>query len=398
MKTKLHIPIFTLLSFTLIMGCSAGRHVSAQPPYNNDGYNNPPPDDYSNNQYDQNRYDQNQYGDNQYNGQPNVDINVFVNELSPYGRWINTPSYGKVWISNERDFTPYYSGGHWVYSSYGWTWASDYRWGWAPFHYGRWAFDNFNGWMWVPGYEWGPAWVGWRSGGDYYGWAPLAPGIQINIGFGFGNYMPADRWCFVPRRNITSPYLGNYRVNRDRNITIINHTTIINTTNIYNNNRYIVGPDRREAERATGRRINEVRISNDSKPGNYRMVDNNTIKMYRPEPRKDNNGVRDQASNQRDRQAVDDRNKQLNDQRDRQQNEERQKQMNDQRNKQLNDQKDKQRHINDQRSRNQSPVNNQPANRPERNVQQQQTEQVTQPQSAPQPQTRQTSKKRGPGK
>ncbi|HRI20679.1 MAG TPA: hypothetical protein PLA68_06980, partial [Panacibacter sp.] len=84
MKTNLNIAIFTLLSFTFLMGCSAGRHASAQQPYNNDGYYSPPSDDYRNNQYDQNQYD-----NDSYNSSPNVDINVFVNELSPYGRWIN---------------------------------------------------------------------------------------------------------------------------------------------------------------------------------------------------------------------------------------------------------------------------------------------------------------------
>ncbi|MFX8813069.1 DUF6600 domain-containing protein, partial [Acinetobacter baumannii] len=84
-------------------------------------------------------------------------------------------------------FTPYRTGGHWVYSNAGWAWASDYNWGWAPFHYGRWAFDPMYGWFWVPGYEWAPAWVSWRSGGGYYGWAPLSPGINISVNATFGN-------------------------------------------------------------------------------------------------------------------------------------------------------------------------------------------------------------------
>ena len=77
------------------------------------------------------------------------------------------------------DFRPYNTGGHWVWTDeYGWMWASEYAWGWAPFHYGRWVFDDYYGWMWVPGYEWSPAWVEWRTGGDYFGWAPLGPGVS----------------------------------------------------------------------------------------------------------------------------------------------------------------------------------------------------------------------------
>src|SRR2546426_4578479 len=31
------------------------------------------------------------------------------------------------------------------------------------------------GWAWIPGEEWGPAFVQWRHGGDYVGWAPMPP-------------------------------------------------------------------------------------------------------------------------------------------------------------------------------------------------------------------------------
>lgn len=260
---KLFILYFTAaLAFT---ACSTGRQATAQ-------------------KYDE-YYDRND--DYDYDNRSGVDINVFVNALSPYGRWIASPSYGRVWVCNEPGFTPYYTRGHWMYTTYGWTWASDYSWGWAPFHYGRWAYDPFYGWMWVPGYQWGPAWVGWRSGGDYYGWAPLAPGINISVGLSFGNYMPADRWCFVPRRYMASPHFGNYRVAPTRNVTIINNTTVINNTNIYHNTRYVTGPSRRDVERYSGERINEMRINNDNKPGNYRMVNKNTVTMYRPQIKED---------------------------------------------------------------------------------------------------------------
>ena len=78
----------------------------------------------------------------------------FYDELAPYGRWIDYPGYGFVWMPNvDPYFKPYASNGHWVYSDMGWTWASDYSWGWATFHYGRWFNDPAYGWMWVPGHE-----------------------------------------------------------------------------------------------------------------------------------------------------------------------------------------------------------------------------------------------------
>ncbi|QEC66047.1 hypothetical protein FRZ67_01525 [Panacibacter ginsenosidivorans] len=289
MKAKFNNSLFTVLSMTVLMSCSTSRSATAQYPDDNDRYDNYQDDD-SYNDDDNDYYDEPSESD--------VNINVFVNELSPYGHWINSPSYGQVWIPYETGFTPYYTRGHWVYSNYGWTWASDYRWGWAPFHYGRWANDPFYGWMWVPGYQWGPAWVGWRTGGDYYGWAPLAPGINISIGFGFGNYMPANNWCFVPRRYIGYNNFNRYAVNRSRNVTIIRNTTIINNTNIYRNTRYVTGPSRMEVERYTGRRVNELRVSNSARPGATRITNNNTVNIYRPQVNR-NPAIRNDNRNSR---------------------------------------------------------------------------------------------------
>jgi len=132
-----------------------------------------------------------------------VSYQTFYDELSPYGDWINYPEYGYVWQPNAgADFRPYNTNGQWVWTEdYGWTWDSYYNWGWAPFHYGRWFFDDYYGWLWEPGYEWAPAWVCWRTGGDYYGWAPLGPQFSAGVNFSFGNYNPpSNYWCFVDRQ------------------------------------------------------------------------------------------------------------------------------------------------------------------------------------------------------
>lgn len=220
-----------------------------------------------------------------------VDISyqTFYDELDPYGRWMDYPDYGYVWIPDAGpDFRPYSTNGHWVWSDdYEWMWVSDYNWGWAPFHYGRWIEDPDYGWIWVPGYEWSPAWVAWRDGGDYYGWAPLRPGINISIGFSLGGYNPpVDYWCFAPRRYITSPRIYDYCVPRRNNITIINNTTIINNYN-YNRNVFRTGPGRRDAERYTGR-INSVRFRDADRPGRAGFG-RNEVSMYRPRVQHDNN-------------------------------------------------------------------------------------------------------------
>lgn len=189
-----------------------------------------------------------------YNGGPGYDMRVedFYDELIPYGRWIQTPEYGRVWIPQvDPDFQPYASSGRWVVTEYGNTWVSDYPWGWAPFHYGRWYYDQFYGWAWVPGREWAPAWVCWRSGGGYYGWAPLGPGINIGLTVN----IPYNYWVFVPQMYITSPRVYRYCIPRNQAVTIINNTTIINNVYRYNNRAYFYGPHRRDLEYVTRRSV-----------------------------------------------------------------------------------------------------------------------------------------------
>ncbi|MBL9042432.1 MAG: hypothetical protein JNM83_12570 [Myxococcales bacterium] len=119
----------------------------------------------------------------------------FRDALAPYGQWVQTAQYGNVWVPSSEvvgaDFTPYFSGGRWSYTDYGWTWVSEYNWGWAPFHYGRWITVPGYGWSWVPGRIWGPAWVHWRSGGGYVGWAPLPPRGMV-----IARPVPGSRWNY----------------------------------------------------------------------------------------------------------------------------------------------------------------------------------------------------------
>ena len=217
-----------------------------------------------------------------------VSYQTFYDDLSPYGQWIDYPNYGYVWHPSANDFRPYSTGGHWVWTDdYGWMWASDYDWGWAPFHYGRWLYDDLYGWVWVPGYEWSPAWVEWRTGGDYYGWAPLGPGIDINLNFSFGrNSVPYNYWCFVPRNYILSPRVYDYCVPQNRNTVIINNTTVINNYHRANNV-FVTGPERRDVERYTGR-INPFVVRQSSKPGRTQL-ESNTVRVFRPQVQKNEN-------------------------------------------------------------------------------------------------------------
>jgi hypothetical protein len=233
------------------------------------------------------------------NAQPGVSISfqTFYNELSPYGRWINSPQYGSVWSPYvDRGFQPYSTNGYWEVTEYGNTWVSDYEWGWAPFHYGRWSHDDYNGWFWVPGYEWGPAWVNWRSGGDYYGWAPLGPGMNVNISVN----LPSFWWVFVPQRYITTRNWYNYCPPRSRVTRIYNQTTIINNYYRQDNRTYAYGPRREDMERVTRSNIpvrdidhgRRGRVITDRSPYDRYDAPDRNAPVYRQNGRNSNNNGR----------------------------------------------------------------------------------------------------------
>lgn len=206
-----------------------------------------------------------------------ISFQTFYNELSPYGQWVEDYDYGYLWIPHvNRNFQPYASDGYWTMTNYGNTWVSDFSWGWAPFHYGRWIQDDFLGWAWMPGYEWAPAWVSWRSGGGQYGWAPMGPRMRVNVNV----HIPWSHWTFLPQRQMYGRNMHRYYNRGNRNY--YNQTTIINNTNIYNNNTYYSGPSAQDVERSTGRRVSVRNVTNSGRAGRA-SVNNSSVNIYRPE-------------------------------------------------------------------------------------------------------------------
>src|SRR5690606_32690303 len=123
-----------------------------------------------------------------------------------------------------------------------------------------------------------PAWVSWRSGGGYYGWAPLGPrmGIAVNV------VIPAAHWIFVPQRYIASSRIYRYYTPYRNRVNIYNRTTIINNTYVYNNRTYVTGPRHSEVERVTRSRVAIRDINSTSRPGRA-SVNNRSVSLYRPE-------------------------------------------------------------------------------------------------------------------
>jgi hypothetical protein len=206
------------------------------------------------------------------------DIDIFYEELEPYGDWFEHPRWGLVWSPNvERDWRPY-SRGYWTYTDeYGWYWESEEPFGWAVFHYGRWIFDEDDGWIWIPDTEWGPAWVIWRWGDDHVGWAPMAPGSRWSSG-GDLDYDEAFydgpayfiAWSFVHPRYLTTPGLYRYFAPRAQYAFILRRTRHVHGYRRLGRRVVNVGIDVRRFERTIGRPVERMRLRSVDNPRELR--------------------------------------------------------------------------------------------------------------------------------
>jgi Family of unknown function (DUF6600) len=205
-----------------------------------------------------------------------VSVDYFYDNLSG-GNWIDVEGYGYGWqpdvAVNDPNWRPY-ADGYWAYTDDGWTWISYEDFGWATYHYGRWANLADYGWTWFPGedLDWGPAWVSWRTGGDYVGWAPLPPrgagvvyegrpiGPQVDIEFDIG----PEYYNFCEVRYIGEPVLRNYIAPPVQNVTYINNTVNVTNITVKNNVVYNYGPNYEVLSAHSARPIQRLNIERQS--------------------------------------------------------------------------------------------------------------------------------------
>ena len=216
---------------------------------------------------------------------PEHDISVFYDDLAPYGAWVDYPRYGYVWVPRHM---PYgwrpYTHGRWAWTDYGWTWVSGYEWGWIPFHYGRWGFDYSLGWFWVPDTVWGPAWVAWRTGDFYIGWAPLPPDAEFVAGVGIrpsGFDIPPSAWIFIEGRYFWDDRLDRYTLPYERNMTIINFTVVNINIRTRGDHVYNEGFNPDEAWRLTRRPLTRYRLQDPGRPEATR-IEGDQVLMHKP--------------------------------------------------------------------------------------------------------------------
>lgn len=212
-----------------------------------------------------------------YQPPPPAVVTVYQDSLNPYGSWVDVSGYGNCWVPNNQPagWQPY-TVGQWEYTDYGWTWIAqgdEANWGPICYHYGRWYRDPGHGWVWIPGTTWAPAWVAWREGGGYCGWAPLPPqcGFGPNVDVALvDTYVPTNQYVYCDERYVNAPRVDQHFVTN--NVTIINQTT--NITNITYQNNVVInqGVSITNVQRATGHPVEKVAVAQATTPEQARSL------------------------------------------------------------------------------------------------------------------------------
>jgi hypothetical protein len=232
-----------------------------------------------------------------------VSMDFIYDNLSG-GNWIEAGGYGYGWqpdvAVSDPNWRPY-ADGYWAYTDYGWTWISYEDFGWATYHYGRWANLADYGWVWFPGsdLDWGPAWVSWRTGGDYIGWAPLPPrgpgvvyegqpiGGNVDITFDIG----PEYYNFCDVRFIGEPVLRDRIFPAVQNVTYITNTVNVTNITVQNNIVYNYGPNYNVVNQYSSRPIQRLTIERETpsnlsaalKSGTLTKVQGNKLLVAAPQ-------------------------------------------------------------------------------------------------------------------
>ena len=224
---------------------------------------------------------------------PTADIG-FYDGLSRYGTWVNLAPYGDCWVPLDvpTGWRPY-TVGYWANTDYGWMWISQDPWGGIPYHYGRWAEDDTYGWVWVPDDDevWAPAWVAFRYGNSYVGWAPLPPDVGWQSGIGLSvsvaeldQRVTRDSWCFAPTRDFGTTRISASVLPPSRNVTLISVTQNVTRYEVVNSRPAERGLNVEILERDTGRRLPRYQLVDSRSPSDVRgdAIRGQTIAVYRP--------------------------------------------------------------------------------------------------------------------
>ncbi|MGA9115540.1 MAG: DUF6600 domain-containing protein [Bacteroidota bacterium] len=224
---------------------------------------------------------------------------IFYSSLEPHGRWIPVEGGFYAWqpIRVHPGWRPYFAG-RWIWTELGWYWLSEEPWGWATYHYGRWHYDDYYGWVWIPGSEWAPAWVEWRFGDGFVGWAPLGPYALFDFAVGVHYRVrwitPHFYWSFVDCGMLAIPSVHHHVHRHEGNRRYIGSTRPAGSVGVSRGRVLLRGPERSAVEAAAGAPVPRTYLVDAEHEGESLVPGRSgeAVRVFRPELR----AVKDEAT------------------------------------------------------------------------------------------------------
>lgn len=156
-----------------------------------------------------------------------------------------------------------YSNGQWVNTDAGWYFKAATPVEETVSHYGRWINSPTAGWLWVPGRVWAPAWVDWKQNDEYISWAPLPPSANLINGTVSVPVINDNEYVIVQKKYFLEPDLyKNKSPNYDNgNNVLISDMKHVEGIMIVDKSIINKGPDVNALQNMYGKNIELIKIN-----------------------------------------------------------------------------------------------------------------------------------------
>ncbi|MEO8512461.1 MAG: DUF6600 domain-containing protein [Ignavibacteria bacterium] len=175
-----------------------------------------------------------------------------------------------------------YSNGQWVNTSQGWYFRAASEPEEITSHYGRWVNSPSVGWVWVPGRVWAPAWVDWREQDDYIAWEPVPPSTYIINNIIVTPPVVEERYVVVEKKYFAEPEVYKYMYREHKNKIMIKEWRRLDGVMVMNKTVINKGPEVSVIQTYTSTPLEVISI-NPVVSITQVSYNTNEYKVYRPE-------------------------------------------------------------------------------------------------------------------
>jgi hypothetical protein len=201
--------------------------------------------------------------------------------------WKPSVDLGISSVSGESPvFTPY-TNGQWINTDAGWYFKAPTPVEETVSHYGRWVNSPSAGWLWVPGRVWAPAWVDWKQNENYVSWAPLPPSVYLVNNVISEQIINDKDYVIVDKKYFLEPSVYKYQTlyYKDGNTIPVRDMTGTDGIVVINNAINNIGPDVITMQSVYGRNIEFVKLHHVRQFNEVRFA-NGECYVYSPDFRK----------------------------------------------------------------------------------------------------------------